>query len=191
MKVFRDILDFALQNFLPSVGFYASFRFFGARFAVAFAIVIAATQVVYLKAKKMILPPIFIIATLFIVGFGAVSLLTENPLFYRYEGPAECYMLGLVFLVSLATQKPILNWIIDALPERARPNLTHVSRAYFQKWTAIWGIQFLVKGTIYLILADRVDLGSLALWKGLIGWTLGISLVVTELRQRRRLPKHA
>src|SRR5690349_6480564 len=107
-------LEFALKNFIVPVVFFVTYRFYGAKPAIALAIVATLIQVALVLAKGRTLSPFFVVASGFTVLFGGIDLVITRPWFFRFEPFIQNLIVGTVFLISVIWKLPLAEWFAAA-----------------------------------------------------------------------------
>ncbi len=179
-------LGFVLLNFGTPIVFFWTYYVWGTKPAIAFAIGATLVQALIHLILRLKFSPFFIVASGFTVAFGAVDLLVQEPRFFRLGPFAENFLLGLAFLATLLTEKPIAAWFAAALPPAIQPDLSKIGKNYLRRLTQIWAIYFFVKAFLFLYLAFRVNLGQLIVLRSILGGGSLVLMFVGELFYRKR-----
>ncbi len=165
----REILTFALRNFIVPIVFFVTFRLAGPEPAIAFAVGVAVVQTGVFLRWRIPLNPFFIASSAFTVFFGGLDLVFGGARFYRLSPFFHNLVIGTVLFVSLFTRLSLMEWFAHGLPDRFRPKGGEIGRGYFRKMTLLWVVYFYLKSVFYLWLAFQVDLGELILLRSVIG----------------------
>ena len=168
-------LEFIFKNFATPIAFFLTFQAYGAKPAIALALVVTAVTLLIHLIFKLKISPFFMVAAGFTVVLGSIDLVVSTPRFFRLEPFAQNFLMGAVFLVTVLMKRPIAEWFAAALPASVRPELGPGSRGYLQGVTLAWSIYFFLKSFLFLYLALQVDLGRLVILRSVIG---GASLAV-------------
>lgn len=174
-----------LVNFTAPVLFYIAFYGFGAKVAIAIAIISTTIQLLFHWIYSIRMSPFFIAASGFTVGFGSIDLMVQNPRFYRFEPFAQNFAIATLFLLSFLRRFPLLAHLTGALPQIIRPHLSETTTSYLRNLTLVWSIYLYLKAGLFLYLAFRLDLGKLILWRSLIGGVTLVLMVLGELGYRK------
>ena len=127
----------------------------------------------------------FIITTVFIVLFGGVDLLLSTPKFFRLEPFAQNFLIASIFLGTYLARISIFSRLARDLPPKLRPQQA-LPEEYYRKVTRVWIVYLYVKAVVFLILALKVDLGSLILLRSILGGVTLLIMFLGELFYRKR-----
>ncbi|MGZ3688526.1 MAG: septation protein IspZ [Bdellovibrionota bacterium] len=178
-------MKFIFLNFGAPVAFFLVFQAFGAKPAIAVALLVTMIQALSFVALSERISPFFLVASGFTLLFGLMDLFIATPRFFRLEPAVENAVLGAVFGATLFLRIPIAEWFAGALPVEYRPKLGPDGHHYLRKLSALWTIYFWLKAAIYLDLAFRVDLGRLVLLRTALGGGSAVLLLGGEIAYRR------
>ena len=128
-------------------------------------------------------------AEVFTVAFGTPDLFVKIPHFFKLEGFAQNLMVGLVFVGSLFTKRPLMMILADSLPPQIAHPYKGESISYLKKLTLIWGFYFMLKALLFLYLAFKVDLGQLYVLRVIIGNISAVLLFGGEIFYRKKIRK--
>lgn len=185
LQTWRSAIEFTLFNFATPIAFYFTFKFAGAKPAIGLAIFTTATQALAHKISKREMTPFFLLASGFTVLFGSIDLFIASPRFYRLEPAVHNFVIGLIFLYSVFTRRPIVVWFAESVPARFRPSVEELGIGYLRGVTLAWAVYLLAKGGVYLYLAFAVDLGTLILLRSVIGGASLVAMVGGEVVYRK------
>ncbi|OFZ22298.1 MAG: hypothetical protein A2X94_02275 [Bdellovibrionales bacterium GWB1_55_8] len=182
-------LGFATWNILPPLAFYALFQSYGAKPAVALAIVLSVSHAVLHGTGATRNSPFFLVSSFFTVTFGTLDLIGRTPQFYRFEPFFQNMILGVAFAATVFTRVPIAAWFAEGLPAALRPNSNEMNNGYLRKVTGAWAGHFFAKAMVFLYLAFQVTLAELVVLRSLIGGSSLLIMIGGEIliRKRRRL----
>jgi intracellular septation protein A len=186
-----ELLGFILINFATPIAFYITFRMYGAKPAIGFAIGVTTLQVLCHWIFRIPFSPFFAIASGFTVLFGVIDLCVESPRFFRLEPAVQNFVIGTVFLGSLTSKVSIISRFANALPKNYRPDLSTTADTYLKNLTIIWTVYLYLKAVIFFYLATNVNLGELIVLRSLIGGGSLALLFVGELIYRKCLRRTA
>ena len=179
-------LLFALKNFSTPVAFYVTFRWAGAKPAIALAILTTIIQIIAHRLSREKLSPFFIVASGFTVLFGSIDLLIDMPMYFRLEPAVTSLVLGILFGYTVVRGRPLIALFADALPASVRPDQSQISLGYMRKITLIWTFYFFVKAVFFVYIAFRINLGELILLRTFVGGGSGLLLILGEMFYRKR-----
>lgn len=181
-----------LFNFLTPAVFYLSFKLLGAKPAIAFAVSVSVFQFLFYRIMQIKISPFFIIAAGFTVLFGSIDLMIHTPRFFKLEPFAQNFIMGILFLISTLTKKPVIYYFAHSLPELLKSEMKSILNdlGYLKKITWVWSIYFFIKAFLFLFLAFQVDLGKLIVLRTLIGGPtlllmVGGEIVIRKIRQKK------
>ena len=181
----QDWISFAF-TFLVPIAFFWLFREYGAKPAIASAVILTVVQVSVLLALRRKISPFFVVAAGFTVVFGSLDLWVADPRFFRFEPAFQSGLIGVIFGLSLWIDLPVIRWFGEALPKSIRPDFARAGEeAYLRKVTMIWVIYLLVKAVLYGFVAVRIDLGQLILFRAVVGTGSVVLLFAGEIAYRK------
>lgn len=177
---------FLLKNVSVPLIFAAVFRLFGAKPAIGFAAVATALQLLIQWVIRSPISPIFLVASAYTIGFGTVDLLIENPRYFRFEPALQNFTIGLAFLGSLVTGRPIVAWFEKALPESLRKDPALLGPHYYFYSTLAWGLYFLFKTVVFYYAALELELDMLVGFRSVFGGLTLAAMFGGEIWIRKR-----
>lgn len=180
-------LIYSLHTFSVPVAFFVVFRLFGAKPAIALAVVVTLIQVIIYRVLKKKLSPFFIVASFFTVSAGMTDLVLASPRVFKFEPFVQNFFMGVVFLFSMVRHKPIAHWFAEGLPERVRPVLGPDEGDYLRRVTWAWTLYFFLKSFAFLFVAMRVDLGTLIILRSLAGGGSIFLMLAGEIFYRKKI----
>lgn len=184
---FKRFFEFIAKNFATPIVFYIVFQRLGVKPAIAFGVSVAGLQILAHVYFRWRLSFFFILATGLTVVFGSLDLMVSEPRFFRLEAFFQNFVLGLIFLASLGSQRPMAWRLARSLPVEFQPDFSRLGKQYFLILTQIWGGYLLIKSALFLYLAFRVDLGRLYLFRVVVGNGTAVLLILGEFWVRKRL----
>lgn len=185
----RSAAAFAAKNFATPIVFYVVFEEVGIKPAIAFAVGVAALQTLVHLIFKWRFSLFFILATGFTVLFGSMDLVIATPRYFRLEAFVQNLTIGVLFLVTLATQKSMIWRLVMSMPGEFRPRINEVSDRYLRRLTIVWAAYFIIKAFVFLYLALKVNLGELYIYRVVLGNGSALLLFFGEVLYRRRSGK--
>ncbi|MCM2321989.1 MAG: septation protein IspZ [Oligoflexia bacterium] len=193
IETWRNWAGWIALNFAAPIGFFWTFRTFGARPAILLAVVLTLGQVIFHRIYDIRFSPFFLVASGFTLVFGSIDLLSlAEPRFFRLAPFAQNFLLGTAFLGTLLTRAPAIAWFAAALPRELRPDPALIEQGYLRRVTLVWGLYFLAKAALFLYLGLNVDLGVLILLRSIIGGGSLTLMFLAELAYRKWLrPRRA
>jgi intracellular septation protein A len=184
-QTWLSTLEFTLINFATPIAFYVTFRIAGPKPAIALAIATTGIQALVHKIRGLKMGPFFLLASGFTVFFGSIDLVVASPRFFRLEPAVHNFVVGVVFLYSAFTHRPLVAWFAEAVPERFRPSIAELGPGYLRGVTVYWAAYLLAKAGVYLYLAFKVDLGTLIVLRSVIGGSSLGAMVLAEIAYRK------
>lgn len=189
--VLQEGAKFFFLNLATPLVFFFAFRYLGPKWAIAFAVAVTLVQVAAHVIHRLRFSPFFILSSGFTIVFGSVDLLVAEPRYYRLAPFAENFLLGILFFITLFTERPIISWFAQALPRVIKPDLSELHPNYLRRVTQVWTAYFFVKAFFFLWLAFQVDLAELIVLRSIVGGGSLIVLFFGEILYRRRLKRRA
>lgn len=185
LRQIRGGIGYLLINFATPIGFYLTFRTYGVKPAIALAIAVTTIQVLVHRLYRLKFSPFFIIASGFIVLFGTMDLLVQNPRFFRLEPFVQNIVMATLLWVTVVARIPVARTFAMALPRWLRPEPSHGTDAYLRKLTWIWVVYLYLKAFLFLYLAFQVDLGTLIVLRSFVGGGSLVLMVLGDFVYRR------
>ena len=147
----RQGIEFILINFATPIAFYFTFRWRGAKPAIALAIVVTLIQLMTHGYYRIKPSPFFIIASGFTVFFGGIDLFIHTPQFFRLEPSAQNLIVGSGLFFAYFARYPIAKRFLDALPQKIRPIYIPDAEAYLRRLTLVWAFYLYFKAAFFSI----------------------------------------
>jgi intracellular septation protein A len=179
-------LDFVAKNFAAPIVFYASFNIWGAKPAIASAVAISLILGAWFAAKRVRPSPIFLVASVFTVVFGAIDLVIATPTWFRFEPFAQNLIIGSIFLVLQLARVPVAAWFMTGYPKAFQMELTPANLAYLRGITWIWVAYLHAKAAAFYWMALHYDLDDLVVLRTVIGGGTLVLLIGGEILYRKR-----
>lgn len=161
-----------MVELLPVILFFVSYKFYDIYVATIVAMIAAVITagVSWIHKKKLEVRNIIPLAV--IIVFGGATLLLEDPIYIKWKPTVVTWLMGLIFLVSqFIFKKALFKKLMGAkleLPD-------HV----FNRLNMLWGLFFLIIGTVNLVVAYTCDTNTWVNFKlfGVSGMTLIFAVV--------------
>lgn len=176
----------AFVDFLPVVAFVVAYWLTDFKTAIAVLMVAMATQVAITWLVKRTVSRMLLISAGLAIGIGAISLLLQNELVFKWKPTVVNWLFGGVFLASqFFNGKPVIRRLMESVA----PDDIRLSDRDWAQLNLMWVVFFLVSGAANLYVAYRF---SEAFWVnfklfGLLGMTFVFVLLQAVWMNRRNL----
>jgi len=182
MSKLRKVLVSVFASFGPVIVFVAAEHLLSLRWAIGISTAYTLGEVIWRKARRQKLDQIFVFTAAMTLGFGAIDLVLNQPVFLKYEAVGTNVLTGIYFGLTARGEKSIMEAAYEKAPS-AEP-VTPEMEAYFRAFTAVFTFYFFAKAVAYFFvarrytydqaLAIRTVVGNVSLF-GLVGlaWLFG------------------
>jgi intracellular septation protein A len=191
----RAVGAFVLSSFGPIIVFYAVNYGWGLMAAIAASAAWSIADVVRHLVTKKPISTIFKFSAAMTVVFGAVDLLAQQSLLFKYEAVVSNVATAAVFAGTLRAGKSIMQESYERSPRAQGRPMPPWLPSFFRVATYAWVAYFLVKAVIYFFVARaypieqamgiRVVFGNVTM-----GVMFGLTWVIAKLYARAQ-PKTA
>jgi uncharacterized membrane protein len=186
----RSLLRFALVNFGPLLAFYAGYYAFGLLGGIAAGVLWVVAELAVTAWKRERPTRLFVMTAALTVGFGAVDLLLQKSVLFRYESVITNVLVGAYFGSSLRGPKTLIQEFYErSLPAGTAPK-PHVV-VYLRGLTVVWTAYFFVKAAVYGWLSTRYPLEEAMAVRGVVGPVSFGAMFVVERVVRGPVSKFA
>ena len=155
MGKLKKVLGAVFASVGPLIVFVAAEHLLSLRWAIGISTAYTLGEVIWRKAHKQKLDQIFIFTAAMTLGFGAIDLVLNQPVFLKYEAVGTNVLTGIYFAATAFAEKSLIQEAYEKAPN-AKPVDAELS-AYFRAFTAVWAAYFFVKAVGYFFLARAYD----------------------------------
>lgn len=175
-----------LIDFLPVIAFFTAYWLTDFQTAIVVIMIAISLQVGITWLVRRTVNRILLISAALVVGFGGISLLLQNDLFFKWKPTVLNWLLATAFLASqFIGDKPLVRRLLGA----AASDAVSLSDRDWRSLNLMWVVFFLVSGAANIIVAYRF---SEAVWVnfklfGLLGMTVVFVLLQALWMTRRHV----
>jgi len=169
-----------LNEFLPIILFFLSYKWQGIYVATGVSIVAAALQLAVSRYQKGRFETLPLVMLAVITVLGSITLIFRNEAFIKYKPTVIYWLMGASLCLSQYFQK-------QPLLQKLAGKQLQLPPAIWQRLNILWGGFFIVMGALNLYIAQHYDTNTWVNFKLFGG--LGLTLLFT-LSQSFYLIKH-
>jgi len=155
MSKVKKVLGAVFASVGPLIVFVAAEHLLSLRWAIGISTAYTAGEIIWRKAHKQKLDQIFIFTAAMTLGFGAIDLVLNQPVFLKYEAVGTNVLTGIYFGATAFAEKSLIQEAYEKAPG-AKPVDADLA-AYFRAFTAVWAGYFFVKAVGYFFIARAYD----------------------------------
>jgi intracellular septation protein A len=171
LKAITGLVAWVFHEFGPLLVFYGTNHFFGFVPAISASMAWSVAAVVYAKVKKQPITGLLKFSIAMTVVFGAVDLLVQGPMLFKYEAVVSNLATALFFGLTLRQEKSVIQQAAErrALLSGKPLTLTPDTVYFFQLSTIVWTSYFVLKALVYLWIGANYGLEEALALRVLIG----------------------
>ncbi len=145
-----------LSNFGPMVVFIVASHALSTRWAIAISMLWTVAELVWLRVRREPPPRLFLFTAVLTLGFGALDLYQQEPVFLKWEAVLSNLLTGAYFAATLRSGRSLIQEFYERSQGVAAVTKPELIR-YFRAFTAVWAGYFFVKAAVYAYLAHRYN----------------------------------
>ena len=136
---------------------------------------IASVIVFRLNRQRGVIGWLAVLGLVIVAAASIVGLVLDSDKAYLANDPVSDFVVGVLFLGSLAIGKPLIGLVIREMFPRVREHLGPGDRVFF--WlTLIFALQNFAVGAARVALLQEFDAGEYVLWSRAVSWPAGFAL---------------
>jgi uncharacterized membrane protein len=180
VKRVLSLLRFVFESFGPLVVFYATLHFFGLMTAIAVTVVTTFAEVVYRLAKREKVTRLFKMSAALTLAFGAVDLLMQRSVLFRFEAVITNCLVGAYFGSSLFGPKSMIEELYEKSRSPGDEPPPPEAASYQRGLTRVWTGYFFAKAAFYLWVTLHYTLEQAVVIRSAVGTASLVALLGGE-----------
>ncbi|NNN06333.1 MAG: hypothetical protein HKL90_10575 [Elusimicrobia bacterium] len=162
-------VKFAFNNFGPGIVFYVANHFWGLKIAVLGTLVFVVVEVAEKLWHRKPISLFFKFCAVVALLFGGIDFYLQKSVFFKYEATLTNLFTAVFFGSTLWGEKSMIHEFAEPRMAGSGHEITPGHVAYFRVLTGVWTAYFVLKATVYAVIASRYSLERGLLIRAIVG----------------------
>lgn len=168
MEKIKNLANYLITNFGPTLAFYLVNHFYGLRAAIATGLLVTIVEIIRFKFLQEKMSLFFIFSTTITLLFGILDLTVKAPVFLKFEAGLSNLVFALFFASTLFQKKSIVQEFAEQ-QGRIDDQESEDKTFFFRFMTVLWSLYFLCKAIVFTLININNSIETGFLLRVLIG----------------------